>query len=176
MKSIYYQFYKRFSEGEQHIYINNGKIIEEPKQYYWQIRGTYNHIQPMVELLKLKCKNLSDKDLYGKNGFVSQLMLYQRVYNNAKNRKQEFINRLLYPSFVVEDGSVDTDNLAEEGLFPGKVLVYRPGSQPPKTINGEQMQNAKDIYEVLAREEVNLLTQMTTICENFLKLKGESNE
>lgn len=114
MKSIYYQFYKRFSEGEQYISINNGKIIEEPQYYSWQVREIYNHIQPMVELLKLRCKNLSDTDLYGKTGFVSQLMPYQRAYNNVKHKK-----------------------------------------------------------EVLAREEVNLLTQMTTIYEDFLRLKGE---
>ena len=33
---------------------------------------------------------------------------------------------------MVEDGSVDTDNLEEEGLSPGKILVYRQGSVKPQ--------------------------------------------
>lgn len=32
---------------------------------------------------------------------------------------------------LVEDGSVDIDNLEEEGLAPGKILVYRQGAIPP---------------------------------------------
>ena len=35
----------------------------------------------------------------------------------------------------MEDGSVDTDALAEEGLSPGKILVYRQGSRPPQFLD-----------------------------------------
>ena len=33
---------------------------------------------------------------------------------------------------TVEDGSIDVENLEEEGLSPGKVLVYRQGSKAPE--------------------------------------------
>lgn len=55
----------------------------------------------------------------------------QRAYNAVKNRKHEFLNRIAMGVLTVEDGSVDTDNLSEEGLSPGKILVYRQGSTPP---------------------------------------------
>ncbi|GHU99285.1 hypothetical protein FACS1894211_04420 [Clostridia bacterium] len=55
----------------------------------------------------------------------------QRAYNAVKNRKQEFLNRISMGVLAVEDGSCDTDNLEEEGLNPGKVVVYRAGSNPP---------------------------------------------
>ena len=35
---------------------------------------------------------------------------------------------------AVEDGSVDTEELIEEGLPPGKVLVYRQGAPAPKML------------------------------------------
>jgi len=36
---------------------------------------------------------------------------------------------------TVADGSVDVDNLQGEGLSPGKVLIYRQGSEPPKVMD-----------------------------------------
>ena len=55
----------------------------------------------------------------------------QRAYNAVKNRKHEFLNRIAMGVLAVEDGSVDIDGLEEEGLCPGKVVVYRAGSNPP---------------------------------------------
>ncbi|MBO4323655.1 MAG: hypothetical protein J5836_03235 [Clostridia bacterium] len=62
---------------------------------------------------------------------IERLIPLQRSYNAVKNRKQEFLNRISMGVFAVEDGSVDVDELAEEGLSPGKVVVYRQGSNPP---------------------------------------------
>ena len=62
---------------------------------------------------------------------VERLIPVQKAYNAVKNRKQEFLNRLTMGVVAVEDGSVDTDELAEEGLSPGKIIVYRQGSNPP---------------------------------------------
>jgi hypothetical protein len=62
---------------------------------------------------------------------IERLIPVQRAYNAVKNRKHEFLNRLSMGILTVEDGSVDTDNLEEEGLSPGKVLIYRQGAQAP---------------------------------------------
>ncbi len=62
---------------------------------------------------------------------IERVIPVQRAYNAVKNRKHEFLNRLSMGILTVEDGSVDTDNLEIEGLSPGKVLVYRQGSNPP---------------------------------------------
>ena len=56
---------------------------------------------------------------------VDRMIPLQRAYNAVRNRKHEFLNRLSMGVIAVEDGSVDAEDLAEDGLYPGKVLVYR---------------------------------------------------
>lgn len=65
------------------------------------------------------------------SSIIERLIPLQRSYNAIKNRKHEFMNRLSMGVLTVEDGSVDTDNLEDEGLSPGKILVYRQGATPP---------------------------------------------
>ncbi len=65
---------------------------------------------------------------------VERLIPLQRAYNAVKNRKHEFLNRISMGCVAVEDGSVDTDELTEDGLTPGKVIIYRQGSKPPEML------------------------------------------
>ncbi len=65
---------------------------------------------------------------------VDRLIPIQNAYNMVKNRKHEFMNRLSMGVLAVEDGSVDVESLEEDGLAPGKVLVYRQGSSVPKVL------------------------------------------
>lgn len=69
------------------------------------------------------------------SSIIERLIPLQREYNAVRNRKHEFLNRIAMGVLAVEDGSVDTDNLEEEGLSPGKVLIYRQGSAPPRFMN-----------------------------------------
>ncbi|MDR1939378.1 MAG: hypothetical protein LBQ40_01100, partial [Clostridiales bacterium] len=66
---------------------------------------------------------------------IERLIPVQRAYNAVRNRKHEFLNRISTGVLAVEDGSIDTDNLEEEGLSPGKVLIYRQGSRPPQMLD-----------------------------------------
>lgn len=63
---------------------------------------------------------------------IERLIPVQRAYNAVKNRKHEFLNRLSMGIMSVEDGSMDVDDLEQDGLSPGKVLVYRQGSKAPE--------------------------------------------
>lgn len=92
---------------------------------------------------------------------INRLIPIQRAYNAVKNRKHEYLNRLTMGVLAVEDGSVDIDNLEEEGLAPGKILVYRQGSIAPKFLGGE------DVPADFEKEEEHLL-------EEFSKLSGMS--
>ena len=65
---------------------------------------------------------------------VARLIPIQRAYNAVKNRKHEFLNRISMGCVAVEDGSVDTDELAEDGLIPGKIIIYRQGGKPPEML------------------------------------------
>lgn len=88
---------------------------------------------------------------------IERLIPVQRAYNAVKNRKHEFLNRLSMGVMTVEDGSVDTDDLSEEGLNPGKVLVYRQGANPPEMMTDAVM--PPDFTE----EENKLLNEFVTV-------------
>lgn len=72
-------------------------------------------------------------NFYG-TSVIERIIPLQRAYNSVKNRKHEFLNRIAMGVLAIEDGSVDTDNLEEEGLSPGKILVYRQGCNPPRML------------------------------------------
>lgn len=88
---------------------------------------------------------------------VERVIPIQRAYNAVKNRKHEFLNRLAMGVLTVEDGSVDTDNLEEEGLSPGKILVYRQGAEKPKLLENANVPND------FAQEENALLQEFVTV-------------
>ena len=89
--------------------------------------------------------------------FIERVIPVQRAYNAVKNRKHEFINRLSMGILTVEDGSVDVENLEDEGLSPGKILVYRRGSSAPS-----YMANTA-VPTDFQREEDRLLDEFMTI-------------
>ena len=88
---------------------------------------------------------------------VERLIPLQRAYNAVKNRKHEFLNRISMGTVAVEDGSVDTDELAEDGLTPGKILVYRQGGRPP------EMLTLGSVPAEFAQEEQNLLNEFSNV-------------
>ena len=88
---------------------------------------------------------------------MDRLIPVQRAYNAVKNRKHEFLNRLAMGVLMVEDGSVDTDNLEEEGLSPGKILVYRQGSVKP------QLMESGSVPSDFGDEEDRLLDEFATV-------------
>ncbi|MBO5328012.1 MAG: hypothetical protein J6B04_02425 [Clostridia bacterium] len=90
---------------------------------------------------------------------VDRLIPVQRAYNAVKNRKHEFLNRVCMGTLAVEDGSVDTDDLVEDGITPGKIIVYRQGGKAP------EMLTLGDIPEEFSKEEESLQ-------EEFAKISG----
>ena len=88
---------------------------------------------------------------------VERAIPVQRAYNALKNRKLEYLNRLSMGVMMVEDGSIDIDDLEDEGLSPGKVLVYRQGATPPT------MMGANRLPIDFASEESRLLSEFSII-------------
>lgn len=88
---------------------------------------------------------------------VERLIPVQRAYNAVKNRKYEFMNRVSMGVINVEDGSIDTDDLVDDGLSPGKVIVYRQGSRPP------QMMSSGSVPLDFTYEEERLKNEFVTI-------------
>ena len=88
---------------------------------------------------------------------VERVIPVQRAYNAVKNRKHEFLNRLSMGVLTVENGSVDTDNLEEEGLSPGKILVYRQGAEKPS------LMESGSVPSDFTYEEQQLLSEFVTV-------------
>lgn len=88
---------------------------------------------------------------------IERTIPIQRAYNAVKNRKHEYINRLSMGVLTVEDGSVDVDNLEEEGLSPGKILVYRQGSSAPSYMSNTSVPADFSV------EEEKLISEFKTI-------------
>ena len=93
---------------------------------------------------------------------VTRLIPLQLAYNAIKNRKHEFINRLSMGVLTIEEGSVDTDVLEEDGLCPGKVLVYRQGANKPDFMTTDRVP-----YDFIREEQA--------IIEEFANLGGVSD-
>ncbi len=88
---------------------------------------------------------------------VDRLIPLQRAFNALKNRKHEFLNRIAMGTVAVEDGSVDVDELAEDGLMPGKIIVYRQGGTPPA------LMNAGSVPDEFWKEEEALISEFAKI-------------
>ena len=106
--------------------------------------------------------SLTDGSSFWGFSVIERLIPIQRSYNAIKNRKHEFLNRIAMGILTVEDGSVDIRNLEEEGLSPGKVLVYRQGSTPPEILSTNEIPSAFE------KEEESLL-------EEFIQISGVSD-
>ena len=89
---------------------------------------------------------------------IERCIPIQRAYNAIKNKKHEFISRLTSGVLIVEDGSVDVDNLEDEGLAPGKILIYRNGAKEPKFLD------PGNIPTELEKEEDRLISEINNLC------------
>ena len=177
-KDAVLEFNKRFANGDQYIKLkvptdfDDNWVIEseENKAYYWQQNSVFNHILPLVEFVRFKgdstFKGISEEEIYGSNGLVERLIPIQRAYNAVKNRELEYINRVSAGVIVVEDGSVDVDDLEEDGVAPGKVIVYRSGSNAPV------IENQKCYTNGFVDTGNNLLNEMNIITMHFLSSRG----
>ena len=165
-------FNKRFANGEQDIQFSNAthKIVKTEKLYYWQENAIYNKILPIVEAFKKRTEVQDENVIYGKNGLVDLLVPLQREYNAIKNRRTEYLNRAIIGVVFVEDGSVDVDNLEEDGVAPGKIIIYRQGSDVP-TLEASNLKDLNVFTELLHSVE----KEMQGIFNSFVVRYGEAN-
>lgn len=179
-KELRIEFNKRFANGEQYIKINQYaqntvddapelQVIEPiEKKYYWEQRAVYNKILPIIEYFDRRYKNKINKFIdyesliYGENGLVERLIPLQIEYNNIRNKKNEFFTMLSVGVAFVEDGSIDVDELAEEGLQPGGIVIYRQGSSAPSVFQPDIKH-----YEVYSKELDRLEKEIAEVKAEF---------
>ncbi len=100
------------------------------------------------------------------SSIIDRLIPVQRAYNAVRNRKHEFLNRLSMGVLTVEDGSVDTDELSEDGLHPGKILVYRQGGKAPELLNCGNIPNDFKDEEEWLEKEFSLVSGVSDLFQN----------
>lgn len=155
------QFYKRFANGEQYIELCPVMgIVKQDKRYYWQQQKVFNHIKLLINM---HGEGLTEEQLYGRHGLVSLLEPYQREYNHIMNLHSEHIDLAVYGVLSVEDGSVDTDEICEDGITAGKIIVYRQGAKSPEF----QLQSLNT--HALLESADFILAKMHGIAANFRK-------
>jgi hypothetical protein len=145
-KEIRIKFRKEFAAGKQNCHIDSeGNIVDDELHYYWEQRPIYNVTGCLVGYAKGYLKRITGKDnnenfddldeiIYDDNGLVDMLIPCQRSYNALKGRYAEYADGLSLGEIIAEDGSIDVDELCEEGIYPGKVIIYRQGSVAPQII------------------------------------------
>ena len=97
---------------------------------------------------------------------IDRMIPVQRAYNAVRNRKHEFLNRLSMGVLTVEDGSIDTDELSEEGLLPGKVLVYRQGGKAPELLDCGHIPAEFQAEEEWLEKEFALISGVSDLLQN----------
>ena len=97
---------------------------------------------------------------------IDKIIPIQRAYNAVKNRKHEYLNRISMGVLTVEDGSVDIDSLVQDGLEPGKVIVYKRGGNAPKFLSEETLPNCFDDEEESLLNEFSEISGVTNILTN----------
>ncbi len=89
---------------------------------------------------------------------VERCIPIQRAYNAVRNRKHEYLARAAVGVLTVEEGTADVDELAENGLAPGKVLIYRQGANKPEMLAPASIPNEFAREENALLEEFNLIS------------------
>ncbi len=89
---------------------------------------------------------------------VERCIPIQRAYNAVRNRKHEYLARAAVGVLTVEEGTADVEELAENGLAPGKVLIYRQGANKPEMLTPASIPNEFTREENALLEEFNLIS------------------
>ena len=97
---------------------------------------------------------------------VERMIPVQRAYNAVRNRKHEFLNRISMGTVAVEEGSVDTEELREDGLRPGKIIVYRQGGKPPEMLTLGTLPESFEREEETLRDEFASISGTGDITQN----------
>ncbi len=148
-----------YPEGRLEIAAGDVLLYEGPLPYKNGDRG--ERVFPFV---RQTCVELAGA-FFG-TSVVDRMIPLQRAYNAVRNRKHEFLNRLTAGVIAVEDGSVDAEEIAEEGLYPGKVLVYRQGSQEPHFLDCGSIPAEFEAEEERIANEFILFSGMSEISRN----------
>ena len=158
---------KEYPDGRLEIVAGKTLLFEGVLPYKNRERGERG-----LPFVKQDCLKLPGA-FFG-SSIVDRLIPVQRAYNAVRNRKHEFMNRLSLGVLTVEDGSIDTDDLAEEGLIPGKVIVYRQGGKAPEMLDCGDIPNEFSKEEEWLEKEFSLISGVSDLSQNSTPVRVTS--
>ena len=150
-----------YPEGRLEIVAGETLLYEGPLPYCNGDRG-----ERTLPFIRQTCIGLAGA-FFG-TSVVDRMIPLQRAYNAVRNRKHEYLNRLSMGVIAVEDGSVDAEELADEGLYPGKVLVYRQGSPKPEFLDCGRIPEEFEREEERISNEFVLVSGMSQVSRNSM--------
>ena len=156
-----------FPDGRLEIVAEGKLLYEGPLPYQNGARG-----ERTFPFVKQDCLRLPGA--FFASSVIDRLIPVQRAYNAVRNRKHEFLNRLSMGVLTVEDGSVDTDELSEEGLLPGKVLVYRQGGKAPEMLDCGNIPSEFQDEEEWLEKEFALISGVSDLSQNSTPVRVTS--
>ena len=139
-------------DGRMIIAAGDDKLI-----YYGKL--PYKRI-PLVQCI---CREVAGQ-FFGRS-VIEDLIPRQRAYNGCVNRIHEYIKRVSIQGYFVEEGSVDMDEFAENGIAPGEALEYARGQAPPTPIQNNNLPSEimNERYQLVRdMEYVAGVSQLTT--------------
>lgn len=92
---------------------------------------------------------------------VERCVPVQRDYNAVRNRINEYIARMTIGNMAVEQGSLVDDGVLENGLPPGTIVEYKPGTTPPVWMTPQEI-------------PATLLAQVDQLQAEFVSISGVS--
>lgn len=92
---------------------------------------------------------------------VERCIPVQRDYNAVRNRINEYIARMTIGNMAVEQGSLVDDTVLENGVPPGTIVEYKPGSTPPMWMTPQEI-------------PATLLAQVDQLQAEFVSISGVS--
>lgn len=133
------------------IVISNGKLLHvSDLPFKVGVDG-----EPDLPFVKFDC--IKRPGCFWGRTIIERLIPVQRRYNALRNRKAEYLNRCAIGQLVVEEGSVDLDDVEANGAAPGYIFVKRQGAEAPHYMQNPQLPT------VFNTEEAELLNMFTII-------------
>lgn len=134
---------RRYPKGRMAILIN-GKL-----HHYGEL--PYDEIPIVV----FRSKRVPGQ-YFGKS-IIQDLIPLQRAYNAVKNKIHDYIATIACNPLLVPDGSVDVDELSDNGVPPGKVIPYSSSRGKPDFLD------YPTLPEQVSREAAQLANDMEYI-------------
>ena len=110
---------KHKPNGQMIIIVGNEHLV-----YYGDL--PYSRI-PIVQSVCIEVAG----QFFGKSA-IERLIPIQRAYNGCVNRIHEYIKRIAIGSYIVEEGSINIEEYEAEGQAPGKLVIYKQGTNAPR--------------------------------------------